>query len=70
MGFIQRFGAVMRVMKRAKRPPQTLALLRQRPALLFAENFFEMSLLASGRMDSRLKALARVKSSSLVGCPF
>ena len=70
MGFIQRLSAVMRVMKRAKRPPQTLALLRQRPALLIAENVFEMSLLASGRMDSHLKALARVKTSALVGCPF
>jgi hypothetical protein len=70
MGFIQRLGTVMRVMKRAKRQPQSYALLRRRPAILIAQSVFEMSLLASGLVDSRLKALARVKTSALVGCPF
>jgi hypothetical protein len=32
--------------------------------------FIEPRLLASGRVDARLKALAALKASSLVGCAF
>jgi hypothetical protein len=44
--------------------------LRQRPALLLGVNSFEMALTASGRAPARLKALARIKTSALIGCPF
>jgi hypothetical protein len=70
MGIIGRFQIILRVMKRAKRPIEAFALLRRRPPILFGVNMFEMSLLASGRVDGRLKALASIKTSALVGCPF
>jgi hypothetical protein len=49
---------------------ETLRLLRQRPALLLGVNAFETALLASGRVEGRIKALASVKTSALIGCPF
>jgi hypothetical protein len=70
MGFIGRLGAVMRVMRRKKRPMEGAQLLRRRPALLIGVQAFETALLASGRLAGRIKALARVKTSALVGCPF
>ena len=62
--------AYSRVFRRAKRPMETLRLLRRRPALLVAVNGYETALLLSGRVDVRLKTLAQVKTSALVGCPF
>jgi hypothetical protein len=62
--------AYARVMKRAKRPMETLRLLKKRPALLVAVNVYETALLVSGRVDVRLKALAQIKTSALIGCPF
>jgi hypothetical protein len=70
MGFIARFTAVLRVMRRRKRPMETLRLLRRRPALLIAVNAFETALTASGRAPIRPKALATIKTSALIGCPF
>ena len=70
MGLIARFVALVRVMRRKKRPIDTLRLLRHRPALLLGMNAFETALLASGRVESHLKALAQIKTSALVGCPF
>jgi hypothetical protein len=70
MGLIARLRAFMRVMRRKKRPIETLRLLRRRPALLLAENAFETALLASGRVETHLKALAQIKTSALIGCPF
>jgi hypothetical protein len=70
VGFIARFGAFLRVMRRKKRPMEGLRLLRRRPALLLGVNAFETALLASGRVEGRIKALARVKTSALIGCPF
>jgi hypothetical protein len=31
---------------------------------------YETALLASGRVEVRLKTLAQIKASSLIGCPF
>ena len=70
MGFIARFTAFMRVMRRKKRPMEALRLLRRRPALLVAVNTFETALMASGRVPIRPKALATIKTSALIGCPF
>lgn len=70
MGFLSRWMAFLRVMRRKKRPLEALALLRRRPALLLGVNVFETTLMASGRVPGRLKALARVKTSALIGCPF
>jgi hypothetical protein len=47
-----------------------LRYLIRRPALLAAIGAYETTVLASNRVDPRLKSLAVLKSSSLVGCPF
>jgi len=70
MGFVSRLRAFMRVMRRKKRPLEALRLLRKRPALLVGVNTFEMALMTSGRVPARVKALAVIKTSALVGCPF
>jgi hypothetical protein len=70
MGLFARLRAVFRVLRRKKRPLEAVRLLKQRPALLVGVNLFETALVASGRVDSRVKALAQVKTSSLIGCPF
>ena len=70
MGLIAKLKAYMGVMRQAKRPLDLLRLLRRRPALLLAVNVYEMALLASGRVDARLKALGQIKTSALIGCPF
>lgn len=62
--------AYARVMKRAKRPMDNYRLLRKRPALFVAVNMFETALLVSSRVDARLKSLAQIKTSALIGCPF
>ena len=55
---------------RYRRVPDLLRLLVKRPAILAAVSIYETALLASGRVDGRLKTLAAIKTSSLVGCPF
>ena len=37
---------------------------------LFGVHALEAALFASGRVDVRLKTLAQVKTSALIGCPF
>lgn len=51
-------------------PADLLRLLVRRPAILAAVGTYETALLVSGRVDGRLKALASLKASSLIGCPF
>ena len=70
MGLIGKWMTVMRVMRRKKRPLDVLRLLRHRPALLLGVNLFEMAQLANSRVPSRLKVLAQIKTSALIGCPF
>ena len=70
MGLIARLRAYRGVLRRAKRPNQALRLLRRRPALLLGAGAYEAGLMASGRVEARLKALAQLKTSALVGCPF
>jgi hypothetical protein len=50
--------------------PDLLRLLLKRPAILMGISTYETALLLSGKADSRLKALASLKTGSLVGCPF
>ena len=70
MRILDKLVAYARVMRSAKRPLEVLRLLRRRPALLLGVNAYELALLASSRVDARLKALAQIKTSALVGCPF
>ncbi len=51
-------------------PTDLLRLLVKRPAILTAVGTYETALLISGQVDGRLKSLAMLKASSLVGCPF
>lgn len=70
MGFFAKFAALLRVMRRRKRPMEALQLLRRRPALLLAVNAFETAQMTCGRAPIRVKALVQVKTSALIGCPF
>ena len=70
MGVIARLRAYGGVMRRARRPNQVPRLLLRRPALLLAVGGYETALVLSGRVEARLKALAQLKTSALVGCPF
>ena len=47
-----------------------LGFLVRRPALLAATSGYETALVLSSRAPNRLKLLAQVKTSALVGCPF
>jgi hypothetical protein len=67
---LEKLRAYGKVLRSAKRPIETMRLLRRRPALMMAVNGYEMALLASSRVDARLKALAQIKTSALIGCPF
>lgn len=49
---------------------EPMALQRKRPAIAFSTGVFEFGQLASGLVESRLKSLAQIKTSALVGCPF
>lgn len=61
----------VKVMSRAKRNRMDLMrYLLRRPALLAATGGYETALLLSSRAQSRLKLLAQVKASAMVGCPF
>jgi alkylhydroperoxidase family enzyme len=70
MGFLNKLKTYAAVMRKAKRPMEQMRLLRKRPALLIGVNAYELALLASNRLDARLKALAQIKTSALIGCPF
>lgn len=55
---------------RTRRVPDLVRLLMKRPAILAAVGVYETTLLVSGQVDSRLTALAQIKTGSLIGCPF
>jgi hypothetical protein len=67
-----RLRAVGSVMARARGgpTPDVWRLLQQRPAILLGVVAYELGLVASNRLDGRLKALAGLKTAALVGCPF
>lgn len=72
MGFRDKLRAYARIFRERdpSRPLETMDLLKQRKALLLGVNAFELAQAASGRVDDRLKLLAQLKTSALVGCPF
>lgn len=72
MGFLARLRTYAGVMsgRDRGRPIETMRLLRKRPALMMGVNAFELAQMASGSVDARLKSLAQIKTSALVGCPF
>lgn len=59
------------VLPRAKRNRTEIArLYLRRPALGLSVGAMEVAELLSGKVDIRLKALASLKTSSRIGCPF
>jgi alkylhydroperoxidase family enzyme len=71
MRTIRKLFAELRVIVRARRNRRDLLrFLVRRPGLLAAVATYETALLVSSRAPSRWKALAQVKTSALVGCPF
>lgn len=63
--------AYLRTLVRARRNrTDLLRYLWRRPALLTAVLAYETAVLVSSRLDTRLKMLADVKTSSLIGCPY
>ncbi len=70
MGLLKKLGMYRTVFARAQRQPATMRLLRKRPALMLGVFGYELALMTCGRMDERLKTLALIKTSALIGCPF
>ncbi len=70
MGLISKIKSYAGVMSQRKRPMQAMELLRKRRALMLGYGGFETAQFVSNRVDGRLKTLAVVKTSALVGCPF
>ena len=50
--------------------PEPMTILAHRRWMLFAYGMFETALKRSRALDARLKALARLKTSMLTGCPW
>ena len=71
MRFLRRLWAYARILPGARRNrADLLRYLVRRPALLAAVGTYEAAILASNRVEPRLKYLAVVKASSIAGCPF
>lgn len=67
----QKLRADLQVLPRARRNrTDAIKWLISRPALLTAVFGYESALIVSSRTENRLKLLAQVRTSSLVGCPF
>lgn len=68
---VAKLRAYGKVLPKGKRNRTDLVrYLVRRPALLVAIGGYEAAVFTSGSVDSRTKALASVKTSSLIGCPF
>lgn len=72
MGHITaRLGAMVQVLPTARRNRTDLVRwMWRRPQILAGIGGYEAGLLASNRADNRLKLLAQLRTSSLIGCPF
>ena len=72
MRLLDRIRAYGRVARNTQyeRVPDLVALLRRRPLILAGVGAYETGLMASNRVDGRVKTLAAIKASSLIGCPF
>jgi len=68
---LDKLRAYARVLPKARRNRTDLAgYLVRRPALLLATSAYETALMMSSRLPNDLKALASLKASTLIGCPF
>jgi hypothetical protein len=63
--------AYARVLPKAKRNrTDLLRYVGYRPTVLGAVGAYETAVLVNSQVDTRLKSLAGIKASSMVGCPF
>lgn len=71
MSTITKAAAYLRVLPRARRKRlDILGWMVRRPQILAGIGAYEGALLTSNRADDRLKLLAQLRVSSLIGCPF
>ncbi len=70
IALIKKLRMYRRLFARARGRPALAGLLAKRRAIMLAVGAYELALIASNRVDSRLKTLASIKTSSLIGCPF
>jgi len=71
MRLLLRLRAYRRVLGKASRNQTDLMkYLVRRPAILGAVGVYETATLFSNRVDVRMKYLAGLRTSSLIGCPF
>jgi AhpD family alkylhydroperoxidase len=71
MSVVGQVRAYLAVLPRARRNrTDLLRWLRRRPQLLGATAGYELALITSARMPSRLKTLAELKASTLITCEY
>ena len=71
MTLLSKLRAYAQVLPRAKRnQKELLGLYARRPLMALGVGTMETAQLLSGSVDIRLKALASLKTSSRIGCPF
>ena len=71
MRTLRRLAGYGRVLGKARRyRTDFVRYLIRRPAIFAAVGAYETAIVISNRADTRLKHLAGIKASSLIGCPF
>lgn len=71
MTLLGKMRAYAKVLPRAKRNrTEIMRLYGRRPGLGLGVGAMELAELTAGTVDIRLKALASLKTSSRIGCPF
>lgn len=71
MGLLAKVRAMATVLPRAKRNrTEIMRMYARRPAIGLGVGAMETAQLVNGKVDIRLKALASLKTSSRIGCPF
>lgn len=69
--FARKVAVYLRVLPRARRNRLDLVeRMIRRPQLLAGIGAYELGLFTSNRVEERLKLLAQLRVSSLIGCPF
>jgi len=71
MKLLEKLRTYRRVFKRANRNKSDMnRVLARHPKIAMAIGAYEAAVFFSGKADVRLKTLAAIKASSMVGCPF
>lgn len=72
MGFFRKARMIAGIMGRVRSQgtPELARILRRRPAIAMGVSGYELGLMASNRVEDRLKSLASLKAASLIGCTY